>query len=427
MQVSVEAGEGAERILKIEVPAEVLDQELENRLKSMSGNIKIDGFRPGKVPFSVIKKQYGGRVFHDVAGEIIQSSFRDAITQESLSIVGEPTITPEKMEPGQPLIYTATFDVAEEITLNPVSDIKLERLDAKVEDADVDNMIETLRKQRVVWNETESPAKEGDKVSISFKGTVDGEAFSGGEAENVPVIIGSGSMIPGFEEQLTGLAKAGTTIIKTPFPDDYHEKSLAGKDAEFAIEVISVESSSLPEVDEAFVKEFGIEDGTVEKLKEEIKANMERELINRVKMDLKAKVMNQLDENNQINVPKSIVRQEAQELQKRDAENMQGQELPIETYTKDATKRVKLGMLLGEVIKQSGITSSPDLVKARVEEMAKEYSDPEEFVKHYYSNQDLLRSVESIVMEDMTVDWIVSNAKVTDVKSTFDELMNPEK
>ena len=423
MQVSVETGEGSERILKVQVPAETINQEVENRMQSMRGNVKIDGFRPGKVPVSVIKKRYGTQIFQEVAGEVIQNSFRDALTQENLQPAGDPSITPQTMEIGKPLEYTATFDVIEEFTLSPASEISLERLEAEVTDADVDNMIETLRKQRITWVEEERAAEDGDKVTVSFVGSIDGEAFDGGSSESTPVVIGSGSMIPGFEEKLKGLSKSDNTTITVPFPDDYAAQELAGKNADFAIEVKLVESSALPEVNEEFVTGFGVEDGSIDKLKVEIKGNMERELSNRIKVDLKTKVMDQLIEKNQVNAPKSVVQEEAQALQKQTAEMTQGQEAPLDSFTEEATRRVKLGIILNEVAKVSAVTPSQDMVKERIESMAKDYSDPEEFVKHYYGNKDLLRSVENIVVEDLIVDWIVNSAVVTDVKTTFDELM----
>jgi len=423
MQVSVEAGEGTERILKIQVPAETINQEVESRLQSMRGNIKIDGFRPGKVPVSVIKQRYGRQIFQEVAGEMIQNSFRDALTQENLKPAGDPSINAETMELGQPLEYTATFDVMEEITLAPIAEMKIERPIAEVSDSDVGNMIETLRKQRIEWKEEDRAAEDGDKVSISFAGTIDGVAFDGGSSDNTPVVIGSGTMMPGFEDQLKGLSKSDKTSIKVPFPDDYKAQDLAGKEAEFAIEVKLVESPSLPEVNEEFAKTFGIEDGTVDKLKAEIKNNMERELSNRIQIDLKTKVIEQLLEKNQVNAPKSVVQEEMHALQKQTAEMMQGQEAALETFTEEATKRVKLGIIFSELAKAAAVTPTQDMVKERIENMSKDYSDPEEFVKHYYGNQDLLRTVENVLIEDLIIDWVVSGATVTDVKTTFDQLM----
>lgn len=423
MQVSVETGEGTERTLKVQVPAETLSQEVENRLKSLSGSVKIDGFRPGKVPLKVIKQHYEDRVFQEVASEVLQSSFRDALTQENLNPTGDPVISAQTMEVGKPLEYTATFDVISDFQLAPISDLALERFESEVTDADVDNMIATLREQRASWSEVDRASEEGDKVSISFKGTIDGVAFDGGSSDNTPVVIGSGSMIPGFEENLKGLSKSDTTSFKVPFPEDYQAKDLAGKEAEFAIEVKLIEESVLPEVDEEFAKAFGIEDGNVDQLKEEIKNNLGRELKRRISMDLKNKVMDQLlEHNSQVEVPKSAIQAEAETLQKQAAEMMQGKSAQVEDFIDEATRRLKLGAILESVLKVSGLELTQENVKTRIEEMAKDYADPEEFVNHYYNNPELLKGIQSVVIEDMLVDWIVQGAKVTDVKTTFAEL-----
>ena len=242
MQVSVEAGEGLERKMTVQIPAEALDMEVDSRLKSMQGRVKLDGFRPGKVPFKVVQQRYSAQVFQEVAGELMQSSFRDAIAQESLRPAGDPSIDATSLEQGQPLEYTATFEVYPELALSPVSDIKLERLTAEVTDTDVDSMLDTLRKQKADWSEVDRAAEDGDRVTVGFTGTIDGVAFDGGSAQDVPVTIGSGSLIPGFEEGLKGLSSGSDTTIKVPFPDDYQAADLAGKTADFAINVTKVEA-----------------------------------------------------------------------------------------------------------------------------------------------------------------------------------------
>lgn len=426
MQVSVETGEGSQRTLKIQVPAETLNQAVENRLKSMSGNVKIDGFRPGKVPLKVIKQRYGGQVFQEVAGEIIQNTYRDALTQEKLNPASEPVINAQSMKLGEPLEYTATFDVITEFVLSPISDLKIERVAAEVADSDIDKMIETLRQQKTVWSAVDQPSADGDRVTISFKGTIDGESFEGGDAEDIPVVIGSGSMISGFEDKLKGLSTGAMTSISTSFPDDYAAVALAGKAVEFAVEVKGVESPSTPEVDEEFAKTFGVDEGGVEKLRDEIRNNMTRELSYRLKTDLKTKVMDQLVENNNIDVPQSIVNSEAEALRAKASDMMNGN-APIENFMDEAKKRVQLGLILGEVIKTASLTITQDAVKERIELMSQDYADAEEFKQHYYSNPELLRSVETVVLEDMAVDWVVDNSTVSEVTLTFDELMNPIK
>jgi trigger factor len=424
MQVSVEAGEGLERKLKIQIPTETIDMQVESRLKSMLPRVKIDGFRPGKVPLKVVKQHYGEQVFQEVAGELMQNSFRDALAQENLNPAGDPSISADSFKQGEPLEFTATFEVYPDVELAPVSGMKLEKIRSSVTDADVEKMIETLRKQRSSWSEVDRAAGDGDKVNIDFKGTVDGEAFDGGSAESVPFVIGSGAMIPGFEENLKGLKAGDETTFKVNFPDDYKAEHLAGKEAEFEVTVKTVEESLLPEVDEEFAKSFGVGDGSTDQLREDIRGNMERELENRIRTEMKNAVMDQLIEANPIEVPAAIVREEAETLRKQTATQLPGSEQPVETYTDDATRRVKLGLILAEVVKTAAIKPDAEKVRERVEIMSKDYEDPDEFVRYYQSNPQLLRGIETLVMEDMVVDWIIDQAEVKETERSFDDLMN---
>lgn len=424
MQVSVEAGEGLERKLKIQIPTETVDVQVESRLKSMVSRVKIDGFRPGKVPLKVIKQHYGAQVFQDVAGELIQSAFRDALVQENLNPAGDPSIDTVGIQQGQPLEFTATFEVYPELSLAPVTGMKLEKIISTVADADVDNMLQTLRKQRSSWSVAERAAEEGDRVTIDFVGRIDGEAFDGGTAEGVPVVIGSGAMIPGFEQNLAGLSAAEETTFKVNFPDDYQAEQLAGKEAEFSVTVKSVDAPELPEIDDEFAKAFGVADGNIDKLRDEIRGNMARELENRVRVEIKNAVMRQLVESNPVDVPAAIVKQEAETLQKQTAAKQPGSELPVESYMEDATRRVKLGLILAEVVKMSALQPDAEKVRERVEIMSKDYEDPDEFVRYYQSNPELLRGIETLVMEDMVVDWIIDQADVTETERSFDDLMN---
>ena len=424
MQVSVEAGEGLERKLKIQIPTETVDMQVESRLKSMLPRVKIDGFRPGKVPLKVVKQHYGAQVFQEVAGELMQNSFRDALVQENLNPAGDPSISTESFKQGEPLEFTATFEIYPEFELAPVAGMKLEKIKSSVTDADVEKMIETLRKQRSSWSEVERAAGDGDKVVVDFKGMIDGEAFDGGSADSVPVVIGSGSMIPGFEDNLEGLKAGEETTFKVNFPDDYKAEHLAGKEAEFAVTVKTVEESSLPEVDEEFAKSFGVEDGSTEKLRQDIRGNMTRELENRIRTEMKNAVMDKLLEANPIDVPAAIVSQEAETLQKQTAAQLPGSEQPVEAYTDDAMRRVKLGLILAEVVKTAAIQPDAEKVRERVEAMSKDYEDPDEFVRYYQSNPQLLRGIETLVMEDMVVDWIMDQAEVNETERSFDDLMN---
>ena len=426
MQVSVEAGEGLERKVTVQVPAETVELEVNNRLNSLKNTVRVDGFRPGKVPLKVIKQKYSGTILQEVAGELMQSSFREALTQENLNPAGDPQIQAENLVLGQVMEYTATFEVYPEIALSPVADLSIEKIDASVADADVDNMIDVLRKQKMDWAEVERASANEDRITIDFVGSVDGEKFDGGSANDMPMVLGAGQMIPGFEEHLTGLKVNEETTFKVSFPDDYAAKDLAGKEAEFAVTIKKVEEPKLPEINEDFAKAFGVESGDVEQLKSEIKANMVRELGRRLRTLLKEKVMDALISANPVDVPSAIVQQEAETLKKQTEVQAPGSDRTRDSFMDDAKRRVQLGMVLAEVAKISALNINADMVKSRVQEMAKDYDDADEFIRYYMSNNELLRGVETLVMEDAVVDWVAEQATVTSNNSSFDEVMNPE-
>jgi len=426
MQVSVETGEGLERKLTIQVPAETVETEVNNRLESIKGTVRIDGFRPGKVPLKVVKQKYSGTVLQEVAGELMQRSFRDALTQENLQPAGDPVIQADAPVLGEAMEFTVTFEVFPELALAPVSELTIEKVEASVEDTDVDNMIDVLRKQKMDWNEVDRASANDDRITIDFVGTVDGEKFDGGSANDMPMTLGAGQMIPGFEDALTGLKAGEETTFKVPFPDDYAAKELAGKEAEFAVTVKKVEEPKLPEIDEEFAKAFGLESGDVDQLKSEIRANMERELSRRLRTLVKESVMDALIEKNPVEVPSATVAEEAETLKKQTEVQSPGTDLPVDVFMADAKRRVQLGMILAEVAKASALNINPDMVKERIEEMAQDYDDPDEFVRYYMGNQEMLRGIETLVMEDKVVDWVVEQAQVSTKSNSFDEVMNPE-
>ena len=426
MQVSVEAGEGLERKLTVQVPAETVEQEVNNRLNSMKNSVRVDGFRPGKVPLKVLKQKYSQAVLQEVAGDLMQSTFRDALAQENLRPAGDPRIEAEPAVLGEAMQYTAIFEVYPEVAVAPLSDMAIEKTSAEVADSDVDNMIEVLRKQKMDWQEVEREATDGDRVTIDFVGSIDGEEFDGGSGKDMPVELGSGQMIDGFEEALKGLKAGDEKTFPVTFPEDYAAKDLAGKAAEFAVTVKKVEEPKLPEIDEEFAKAFGVESGDVEQLKKEIRDNMERELNKRLRVLLKENVMDALLAANPVDVPSAIVREEAENLKKQMEAQGQGSGLDVELFMDEAKRRVQLGMLLAEVAKMASLNIDADAIKERIEEMSKDYDDPEEFVRYYMSNQELLGGVQTLVMEDKVVDWIAEQAKVSESNKTFDEVMNPE-
>lgn len=426
MQVSVEAGEGLERKLTVQVPAETVEIEVNNRLNSIKRTVKLDGFRPGKVPLKVVKQKYSGTVLQEVAGELMQTSFRDAITQENLQPAGDPVIQAQDLILGKVMEYTATFEVYPEVSLAPIADLSIEKTDASVEASDIDKMIDVLRKQKLDWQEVERASANDDRITIDFVGSVDGEKFDGGSADDMPMVLGASQMIPGFEEHLTGLKVGEKSTFKVPFPDDYAAKELAGKEAEFAVTVKKVEQSKLPELDEEFAKAFGVASGDVDDLKKDIRANMERELSRKLRSALKGSVMDALVKANPLDVPSAVVQQEADTLKKQTEAQTPGSNLPVESFTDDAKRRVQLGMILAEVAKASELKIDADMIKQRVEEMARDYDDPDEFVRYYMGNQELLGGIQTLVMEDKVVDWIAEQASITSTSSTFDAIMNPE-
>lgn len=429
MQVSVELGEGLERKLTVQVPAETIDKEVESRLNSMRSRVKVDGFRPGKVPLNVVKQQYGASVIQEVVGEVMQNSLRDAVVQESLNPAGNPTIEPKSMEPGQPLEYVATFEVYPEIALNDVSKLEIERATAEVTDADVDTMIDTLQKQRTVFETVERASQDGDQLTVDFVGSVEGEEFEGGKAEGVPVVLGSKSMIPGFEENLMAKSAGDEFVFEVSFPDDYHAENLKGKLASFDTKVMAVAEPKVAELDEEFAKSFGVEDGSMETLRADIRDNMTRELQNKLQEAVKKDVMDKLLDANDVQIPKALIDHECENLQKQMTESgnlQQGMSLPKELFEGEAKRRVGLGLVIGEVVKKSELKPDADRVTAKIEEISKTYEDPQEVVNHYSKNPQLKQGIEGLVMEEMVVEWIVDQAKVTDAPSSFQALMNPE-
>ena len=429
MQVSVESGEGLQKRLLVNVPAERVKTAIDGKLKELSHNARMDGFRPGKVPMRVLKQRYGEQVRHDVYGEMIQSTFYEAASQEKLMPVGPPSIEIRDQENPDELAYTATFDVMPEIKLADLSGIKVKKPVTEIAESDVDAMIEKLRKQRTTWNEVDREAADGDTVSIDFKGFIDGEAFEGGSAENQSLVLGSGSMIPGFEDGLLG-AKAGETrTLEIRFPEDYRAEHLAAKDATFEVNVKQVSEPELPPVDEEFVKSLGVEDGNVDGLRAEIRNNMEREAKQKIHGRIKEQVMDGILQAHEISVPKAMVEQESAALKKQaEAEMAQsGQkstiDLPLTIFAAQAERRVKLGLLVGEVISEQKMEVDQARVDAAIAEMAATYEDPQEIINWYNEHREQRQSLEKVVMEDQVVDWAMEQMQVEDENLSFDDLL----
>jgi trigger factor len=421
MQVSVESGEGLERRLTVELPAEQIDAEVTKRLKQIGRTAKLDGFRPGKVPMKLLRRNYGGQVLQEVYGQMIESSYQEAIQQEKLQPAGMPKIEPRDSSEEGRFSYVATLEVMPEIALNKIEG-EIKRPVADITDQDVDAMILKLRKQRATWNGVDRAAEQGDQVNISFTGTMEGETFEGGSAEKVDLVLGSGQMIEGFETGLVGMLKTEKRSIDLKFPDNYRVEELAGKPVTFEVEVHEVSEEVLPEVDEVFAKEFGAEEG-VEKLMTDVRENMQRELLQRIEARIKNQAMDLIYKQNKIDIPSAMVEEEIEALRKQTRQQLgQGSgnfELPREMFEEQAKKRVTLGLVVGEIVKQNDIQVDNNRVKTRIDEFAASYEKPEEVVNYYYSNEQQLAAVRNVVLEDQVVDWVVDQVTVTDEQTTF--------
>lgn len=431
MQVSVEVLNGLERRVTIGVPAESIESEISKRLQQLSRSQRLPGFRPGKLPMNVVNQRWGDSVRREVWGDTMQRSFYEAVMKEKLNPAGNPRIEPKTLEAGKDVEFVATFEIYPEFTVTGLDKIAVEKPLADVTDADVDTMLETLRKQRASWAVVERAAKESDQVTIDFVGTVDGQAFEGGSANGVKVVIGSNSMIPGFEEGLVGAKAGGSVELNVTFPEDYGNKDLAGKAAVFKVTVGSISEQKLPELDDAFVSLFGLSSGGVDALKVEVRKNMGRELRQVIKNKIKAQVMDGLVKENSISLPTALVDQEIERLRQQ-ANRELGMatrkkdlpELPASLFADQAKRRVSLGLIVGEVIRSNKIEADGNRVRAAVEDIASAYETPSEVVNWYYSNKRELAQMEALVLEDQVVDFVLANAQVTEKKVSFDELMN---
>lgn len=444
MQVTEESANGLERKIVVQVPAEKIDDAVMKRLKTIAKTARINGFRPGKVPMQVVKKRFGGQVRQEVLGDVINESYQDALKQEDYRPAGMPSIEPvikesaeseETDQPDDSFEYRATFEVFPEIDVQDLGGKSVEKTVSTVEDSDLDEMIETLRQQKIEWNDVDRVAADGDQVTMDFVGSIDGEEFPGGKADDAPLVLGSNSMIPGFEEQLIGVAVGDERNIKVNFPEDYRATDLAGKEAEFEITVKAIKMSELPTVDDEFATAFGVEEGGVEALRADIRKNMERELGQSLENVNKQAVMDLLLETNEFDIPGSMVKEEIGRLRQQIVDQMQGQmqggtetpQLADELFQSDAEKRVKLGLLVAEIIKKNEIKADPDKVKSTIENIASSYEDPKQVVDYYYGNAEYLQNVEGLVLEQQVTEWAMQHATVVDKPMKFKDVMNPEK
>ena len=433
MQVSIETTSGLERRLTVGVPAERIDVEVDNRLQKAAKDVRLSGFRPGKVPMKVMRQRFGAGVRQEVLGEVMSQSFQEAVMQENLRPAGQPSIEPRNLDAGKDLEYIATFEIFPDVELAELAGFEIERPTAEVTDADVDNIIEVFRKQQGSWEQVERPAAEGDKVDIDFAGTRDGEAFEGGSAEGSELELGSGRMIPGFEDGVIGMSAGEEKTLALTFPEDYHAEELKGAAVEFKITLNSVSEMQAAPLDEMLFASYGVEEGGEEQFRKEVAENMGRELRNAVQARVKQQVMDAVvDAHGSLEVPRALISQEVDAMRGQMFQQFGGAAapdmdlkslLPDEMFEENAERRVKLGLILSEMIVKSELKADPEKVRETIEELASTYEQPEEVVNWYYSNQEQLSSVESKVLEDSVVEKLLEDANITEKECSYQDAL----
>ncbi|MFT7403747.1 trigger factor [Zhongshania sp.] len=434
MQVSVETTSGLERRLIVGVPAARIESAVDSRLQNAARTVKLDGFRPGKVPMRVVRQRFGESVRMEVLGEVMNESFYEAIQQQGLKPAGRPNIEPKSLEPGKDIEFVATFEVFPDVEAKDYSSIEVKKPVTKITAADVDKMIENLRQQRADWQPTDRAAVSGDKANIDYLGTKDGVEFDGGKADGSDLELGSGSMIPGFEDGIVGMSAGEEKVLSLSFPDDYHSEDLKGAAVEFKITLNSVTEKKLPEMDETLFEAFGVKEGGEEAFRAEVEKNMARELKNATKSRIKNQVMEGvLAVHADLQVPKALVLQEIEALRNQQmqqfgamAEKLNAADiLPDELFRENAERRVKLGLVLNELISVEGIKAEEVKVRAALEEMAASYEDKEEIINWYMSTPEQLQQIEGMVIEEEVVEKLLEKSKVSEETLSYEEVMSP--
>ena len=433
MRVSVETTSGLERRLTVGVPADRVDTAVDKRLQEAARNVRLPGFRPGKVPMRVMQQRFGAGVRQEVLGEVISQSFQEAVISENLRPAGQPSIEARKMDAGQDVEYTATFEVFPTVEISAIDDLSIEKPVAEVTDADIDDIIEVFRKQQGKLITAERAAAEGDTVLIDFEGFRDGEAFDGGSGEGTSLELGSGRMIPGFEDGLIGVSAGEEKVLQLTFPEDYQSEDLAGADVEFKVQVKEVQELELAPVDDALFAQYGLEDGTEETFRAEVKQNMERELRNAIEASVKTQVMDAIvAAHGELELPASLIAQEVNAMRQQMFQQFGGAApqdldlasiLPDEMFADQAERRVKLGLVVAEMISQFELTAEPAKVREAIEDIASTYQDPEEVINWYYSENEQLAGIESRVLEDAVVEQLLSTAAIAEVECSYQDAL----
>jgi trigger factor len=445
MATAVETLGKLERRLTISFPVADVRTEVEKRLKKQAKTAKAPGFRPGKVPLKMVAAQYGYQIETDVLNDKVGRAFNEAANENQLRVAGFPSIEPKQDAPEGMLEFNATFEVYPDVVLGDLASVEVETVTADVSDAEIDKTIDILRKQRVHYHTKgeagehgdggEPVAAEGDRVTVDFVGKIDGEEFSGGKAENYAFVLGEGRMLPEFEAATVGLKVGESKTFPLAFPEDYHGKDVAGKTADFTITLQKLEWAHMPAIDEEFARSLGIEDGSIEKMREDIKTNLEREVTARVKARNKEAVMDALVKATDMEVPKAMIQQDSERLAEMTRQDMmqrgmdvKSMPFPAEMFADKAERRVRLGLILSQLVSDNNLQATQDQVKAQIEDFSQSYEDPKEVLKYYYSDRRRLAEVEALVLEENVVNYVLGKAKVGSKTIAFDELMgsNPQ-
>ena len=432
MQVTVETTAGLERKMRVVVPAERLEVLVTEKIKQTAKQAKINGFRPGKVPLREVKRRFGAGIRQEVSSEMIQSTYGEALQKEDINPAGMPKIEEVNIEEGKDLEYTAVFEVFPQIEVSDLDKIEVERLSSSIEESDLDKMIHTLREQRLVYAETERAAAEKDQVNLDFEGFLLDKPFEGGKGESQDLVLGSGSMIPGFEDGLTGLKAGEEKDLKLTFPESYQAENLAGQEVLFKIKVNKVSEPELPKLNDEFFEQFDVKEGGMQAFRKEVTNNMKRELDSAIKAKVKDQVMDGLGDNNEVELPQSLIDQEVNRMRQEAVQQFGGgaqfdpSMLPAEMFSEQAQKRVKLGLIVSEIVDKNSLEANAEKVREAIEEMASTYQEPEEVINYYYSNEQQLSQIQNVVLEEQIVNFVLESAKVTEKTVSYDDAVKRE-